>query len=160
MMQNDAAQADQAAAIGEAAAIGAAHDTMDVDADVADPAAADPAAVAAGADDPPPPPPPADPAAANAHVPPEPYCSACHVPLINRTTGVGQLYKVMPNTHNLLSTRQLIYTINRPALIRYPVPVCYCCLSEMILKAYIDLHAAHNPGAIEITDDMFGMNRG
>ena len=121
MMQNDAAQADQAAAIGEAAAIGAAHDTMDV----ADPAAADPAAVAAGADDPPPPPPPADPAAAD----PAPaivhgYCSGCHVSLVNGTTGVGQLYKVVPNTHNLLSTRQLIHTINRQGLIRYPVPVC------------------------------------
>ena len=157
MVQNDAAQADQAAAIGEAAAIGADHDIMDV----ADPAAADPAAADPAEADPPPPPPPADPAAAD----PAPaivhgYCSACHVSLVNRTTGVGQLYKVMPNTHNLLSTRQLIHTINRQGLIRYPVPVCYCCLSEMMLKAYIDLHAAHNPGPMEMTDDTWGMNRG
>jgi hypothetical protein len=68
------------------------------------------------------------------------------------------MYRVMPNTHATLSTRQFIYVINRPALLRFPVPVCYCCLSEMILKAFIELHAAHNPGAIEITDDMFGIN--
>ena len=155
MVQNPSDQADQPAPIGAAHSYGP-HDTMDVDADIADPAAAVADAVAAGAEDPPPPPPPA----AEDPPPTAPFCSACHVALINRTNEGGQMYRVMPNTHATLSTRQFIYVINRPALIRFPVPVCYCCTTDMVLKAYVDLHAAHHPGAIEITDDMFGIHRG
>ena len=157
MVQNPSDQADQPAPIGAAHSYGL-HDTMDVDADIADPAAAVADAVADAAEDPPPPPPP--PAAA-AYVPITPFCSACHVPLINRTNEGGQMYRVLPNCHTTLSTRQFIYLLHHPTLIRYPVPVCYCCTTDMVLKAYVDLLASQRdtPGAIEITDDMYGIDR-
>ena len=156
MVQNPSDHADQLAPIGAAHSYRP-HDTMDVDADIADPAAAVADAVADAAEDLPPPPPPA----ADDYVPTTPFCSACHVPLINRTNQSGQLYRVFPNTHATLSTRQLIYLLHYPTLIRFPVPVCYCCTTDMVLKAYVDLLASQRdtPGAIEITDDMYGIDR-
>ena len=157
MVQNPSDQAVQSAPIG-AANSGVMNDTMDVDADLVDPAAAVADAVADAAEDPPPPPPPPS---ADAYVPITPFCSACHVPLMNRTNEGGQMYRVLPNCHTTLSTRQIIHLLHHPTLIRFPVPVCYCCTTDMVFKAYVDLLASQRdtPGAIEITDDMYGIDR-
>ena len=70
MVQHPLDQAVQSAPIG-AANSGLMNDTTDVDADIADPAAAVADAVADAAEDPPPPPPPA----ADDYVPITPFCS-------------------------------------------------------------------------------------
>ena len=128
------------------------NDVTDVDSGIAEAAAA----VADAAEEPPPPPPPAD-----DYVPNRKFCSMCHLGLHNQTNQSGQMYRMLPNSHAALSTRQIIYLMQHPTLIRHHVPVCYCCTTDMFIKAYVDLLASQRdtPGAIEINDALYGIDR-
>ena len=89
-------------------------------------------------------------------------CSTCRVPLINRDTNQGQLYRPVPNSHELLTTRQIIHAAwHNPTRTRHMVPVCYCCLTNMMMKAYLDLLAIQRdtPGAIEEYAILYGIDR-
>ena len=89
-------------------------------------------------------------------------CSTCHVPLINRDTNQGQLYQPLPKSHELLTMRQIIHAaLHNPTRIRHMVPVCYCCLTNMMMKAYLDLLAIQRDtqGAIAESAILYGIDR-
>ena len=89
-------------------------------------------------------------------------CNVCQQPLINETTGKGQMYAPIANTHELLSTRQIIHgAFHYPGRITHMVPVCYCCLCNMMMKAYLDLLSSlpGQPAPVEKSEILYGISR-
>ena len=88
-------------------------------------------------------------------------CNMCHQPLIDRNTGKGQMYRPIANTHELLSTRQIIHgAFHYPGRITHMVPVCYCCLCNMMMKAYLDFLSSRpgQPAPVEKSEILYGIS--
>ena len=86
-------------------------------------------------------------------------CNMCQVELINKNTGIGQMYVPVANTHDLLSMRQVMHgAFHHSERLQHAVPICYCCRFWMMTKAFHETHTQPVQQHIE-TDYLYGIQR-